>query len=218
MLPEKLRGAKQGLSEASRSYQEGISAVQSDEDTLQKSRDALQHMRGLAAACADAANHDVDRKELNLAYTRYKFELSKLGTLRCAGVDPEKAQRPASSAARPEGGSGAASEDMLRVLNDGGLGDIAAVASANEALASIDNALNFVSAAKEKLGGVRSELESAFKNRSATAEKQKGAGSSSAAKTNSMIDGVRKNLLSRSSSASLAQANVMPQGVLRLIG
>jgi len=215
ILPGKMRGANHGLSETSRDLQESITAVQSDEDTLQKAQDTLQRMHELATLSAGAANQDSDRTELDLEYTQYKFELSNLGTLWFNGIDPEKVDPPAFSA-RQSDNKPSTTEDIINTLNIDGLGDIATAASAKDAIANIGNAAGNVSAAKERLGGIRSKLEGAIKSNGAV-EKQKGAGTSSAGKSKDIIASVRKSLLSRSSTADLAHANVMPQGVLRLI-
>jgi len=217
IVPGKMRGAGHGLSEAGRNIQGKISAAQSDEDKLQKAQNALQRMRELAAASSDATGSNIDRVELDLEYTQYKFELSKICTLRLNGIDPDKSQTSVVPADQPD--TGATAEGIISALYGDGLGDIKTAAAAKAAAASVDSAISEVSAERERLGAVLDGLEKSIQSLGAPPESKKstGSGKSGAGTTRSMIDNIKKSMLSRSAAASLAQANIMPQGVLQLI-
>ena len=216
-VPRKMRGANLGLSDADRSIQGKISAVQSDEEKFHKAKDALMRMRELAARSSDDTDQNVDRVELNLEYTQYKFELSSLGTLRFNGIDPAKAQEPVSFADQSD--CATLAEEIIGALNAGGFGDIETVAAAKSAVSGVDNAISDVSAAQERLGEVRSRLESSLHGLGASAGSGKtaGSGSRSVGMAKDMINSIRKSLLAHSTSANLAQANITPQGAVQLI-
>ncbi|MCL2046639.1 MAG: flagellin [Oscillospiraceae bacterium] len=100
-----------------------------------------------------------------------------------------------------------------------GLG-IANQPSAAEAISTIDVALNKVSMARAKLGAYQNRLEYKIQNLDNQAENVSAAESRirDADMAKMMTEFTKNNILFQASTAMLAQANALPQGVLQLLG
>ena len=91
---------------------------------------------------------------------------------------------------------------------------------ANDAIGLIDKALNMISTARAKLGAIQNRLEHAIGSLTVSSENLTGSESRirDADMAKEMIEFTKYNILSQSASAMLAQANMIPQSVLRLLG
>lgn len=90
---------------------------------------------------------------------------------------------------------------------------------ANEALFRLDEAINFVSDARAKLGATQNRMEHTINNLQVTHENLTAAESRirDADMALEMTEFTRNNILNQSATAMLAQANQLPQGVLQLL-
>ncbi|HQD54179.1 MAG TPA: flagellin, partial [Peptococcaceae bacterium] len=93
------------------------------------------------------------------------------------------------------------------------------VDDAEEALTSIDNALQEVSAQRSKLGAYQNRLEHTINNLSTAAENLTAAESRirDVDMAQEMMEFTKNSILLQASQAMLAQANQVPQGVLQLL-
>ncbi len=92
--------------------------------------------------------------------------------------------------------------------------------AADSAITTIDNAISKVSAERSKLGAVQNRLDHTINNLTATSENLSAAESRirDVDMAREMMEFTKNNILSQASTAMLAQANQMPQGVLQLLG
>ena len=90
---------------------------------------------------------------------------------------------------------------------------------ANDALFRLDEAINFVSDARAKLGATQNRMEHTINNLQVTHENLTAAESRirDADMALEMTEFTRNNILNQSATAMLAQANQLPQGVLQLL-
>lgn len=90
---------------------------------------------------------------------------------------------------------------------------------ANDALFRLDQAINFVSDARAKLGATQNRMEHTINNLQVTHENLTAAESRirDADMALEMTEFTRNNILNQSATAMLAQANQLPQGVLQLL-
>ncbi len=98
--------------------------------------------------------------------------------------------------------------------------DLTSVAGANKAIGSLNKAIDTVSAERSKLGAFQNRLEFAVSNlrnthSNLTASESRIRDADIALE---MIEFTRNQIVSQSGTAMLAQANVVPQGVLQLLG
>lgn len=98
--------------------------------------------------------------------------------------------------------------------------DVTTVAASNRSLATIDEALDIVTKQRTDLGAVQNRLENAMRGIDVAVENLQSAESRvrDTDMANSMIQFVRDNILTQSSISMLAQANLRPQAILRVLG
>ncbi|HBW12708.1 MAG TPA: flagellin, partial [Proteiniclasticum sp.] len=98
--------------------------------------------------------------------------------------------------------------------------NVSTQADADAAITTIDNAITSVSAERSKLGAVQNRLDHTINNLTATSENLSAAESRirDVDMAKEMMEFTKNNILNQASTAMLAQANQMPQGVLQLLG
>ena len=96
---------------------------------------------------------------------------------------------------------------------------IATQASANDSIATIDDAINAVSGTRADLGALQNRLEHTVNNLGTTAENLTAAESRirDVDMAKEMMEMTKNNILTQAAQAMLAQANTQPQGVLQLL-
>ncbi len=77
-ISEKMRAQINGLDQASRNSQDGISLIQTAEGALDESHNILQRMRELATQSANDTNVEVDREELQKEVDQLSQELDRI--------------------------------------------------------------------------------------------------------------------------------------------
>lgn len=98
--------------------------------------------------------------------------------------------------------------------------DVTSQASADAAISSIDAAIKTVSSERSKLGATQNRLDHTINNLTTTSENLTAAESRirDVDMAKEMMNFTKNNILNQASTAMLAQANQMPQGVLQLLG
>ena len=98
--------------------------------------------------------------------------------------------------------------------------DMTTVAGAQKALGKLNKAIDMVSSERSKLGAFQNRLEYAVNNLRSTHSNLSAAESRirDADIAQEMIEFTRNQIVSQSGTAMLAQANMIPQGVLQLLG
>ena len=228
-ISEKMRAQIRGLNMASKNAQDGISLIQTAEGALTESHAILQRMREIAVqAASDTNDKDVDRaaiqeeanalvSELNRISSDINFNGKKLldGSLSGAtsvlnihiGADINQAMtiKIGNMAATALGVSGI---------------KINAQTLANNAISTINAAINKVSTQRSKLGAYQNRLEHTIKNLDNASENLAAAESRirDVDMAKEMMEFTKQNILQQAATAMLAQANMAPQTVLKLLG
>jgi len=232
-ISEKMRTQIIGALTASRNSQDAISLIQVAEGGLQSIHGMLQRQRELAVQSASDTNQDaVDREAMQQEFGQIVNEIDNVtNTLDFNGT---KVLDGSAGAITIQ--AGANSDDTIEIdINSMKAGDllgyegdynestdvnIASSAAATAALDTLSSAVNNVSMQRAELGAIQNRLEYRMQNLSIQAENAAAAESrirdADMAKT--MTEFTTKNILQRASTAMLAQANALPQGVLRLLG
>ncbi len=98
--------------------------------------------------------------------------------------------------------------------------DVSSQVAADAAIKTIDDAITAVSAERSKLGAVQNRLDHTINNLTTTSENLSAAESRirDVDMAKEMMEFTKNNILNQASTAMLAQANQMPQGVLQLLG
>src|SRR5699024_2857867 len=116
-------------------------------------------------------------------------------------------------------GAGEGSSDLGAAEGSSGRLDISSQDAANEAITTIQEAINTVSEERAKLGAYQNRLDHTINNLGASAENLTAAESRirDVDMAKEMMEFTKNNILTQASQAMLAQANQPPQGVLQLL-
>jgi len=232
-ISEKMRAQIRGLNMGSKNSLDAISLVQTAEGALQSVHNILQRMRELAVQSASDTNETtVDRAALNLEFQELQDEidlianLTEFNTMKLINGD----WADADDAFVIQAGANEPVENRLiftiGAMNTGALGidtnssDIATRTASQEAIQSVNDALNTVSMQRARLGAIQNRLEFRIQNLDISAENLQAAESRirDVDMAKQMTTFTRDNILFQASTAMLAQANALPQAVLQLLG
>jgi len=238
-ISEKMRTQIRGLNMASRNSQDGISLVQTAEGAMQSAHNIMQRMRELAVQAANGTNDDaVDRKALDLEFQQLTQELQEIErTVKFNGMTVFGPGRGLHADGTPAVANSLGQYNGLFTLQSGAnAGDITTFVvgnlvqveglsidtfhNASPAIAGLDRSINCLSLARAHLGAIQNRLEFKIQNLDNSAENLQAAESRirDADMAALMTTFTRDNILFQASTAMLAQANALPQGVLQLLG
>ena len=240
-VSEKMRSQIRGLGAAQQNTQDGISLIQTAEGNLNETHSILQRMMELAVQSSNGTyQNDTDRKNAGKEFDALKQEIDRIsnstqfnGTNLLNGNLEEKPSplNPADPA--KTGGltlqvgadNSASSQLTLYIPNMGtkGLGidgaSIATQQSAKDAIGLIQKGINSVSSARAGLGAAQNGLERTLSSLSTMEENLTSAESrirdvDIAAE---MMELAKHNILVQAAMAMLAQANLQPKSILKLL-
>lgn len=216
----------QGLNQAVRNANDGISVVETAEGALQEVTTSLQRIRQLAVQSQNGINSSADRTALQKEVSALKQEISRIGqNTQFAGVDLLKGDYSASFLVGANGG-----QTIEISLNQaGGYGasglslastDISTAEGASGALSDIDTAISTIGAARADLGALQNRFQSTIRNLSNVVENVTSARSQIrdtdfATETAELT---RNQIVQQASLSVLSQANQRPQSALSLLG
>jgi flagellin len=224
-ISEKMRAQINGLDQASRNAQDGISLIQTAEGALNETHDILQRMRELSVQSANDTNADaVDRAALDQEFQALSTELTRIAdetkfngkTLLDGDASFEiHVGADAGQAITITSGQDASAEglsvDGLALLTQEG---------ADAAITGVQTAIDSVSTERSKLGAFQNRLEHTISNLNNSSENLSAAESRirDVDMAKEMMEMTKSNILSQASQSMLAQANQQPQAVLQLLG
>lgn len=216
-----------GLAVAQRNAQDGISLLQTTEGALGEVTNILQRMRELAVQAANGTNNGTNRDALDLEIDQLKAQVTFIANnTEFNGINPlagtvtqtitlqvgvEKGQTIA-LAIKP-GGIAASGINITGV-------DVSTIAAAENALATLDTALETVGLRRASLGASQNRLEFTI-NTLAIEEENSIAAESAIRDANIATETIlftRNQILVTAGTAILAQANLVPQTALQLLG
>jgi flagellin len=214
-----------GMNVAIRNANDAISFAQTAEGGLAKITDALQRMRELAVQSKNVTNTAADQANLDTEFKQLAAEITRVaGNTNFNGVNTL-----AGGTKDFQVGAGNASGDTITVTGTDMTADatITAVTSGNitdatnagTAITNIDAALATVNTERATYGAVQNRFEAVISNLQISVENQAAAKSrimdtDFAAETANMTRG---QILQQAGTAMLAQANSLPNTVLKLL-
>ena len=236
-IAERMNAQVKGMNVAVRNANDGISLAQTAEGALGKAADAMQRMRELAVQSANATNSDTDRDSLDKEFGELAKEVQRvLGGTTFNG----KAVLGADAAAMAfQVGANTSSNDSIVIsttdltvdasitavagTDNTGTGraviDSTTAGSVNTVIDDLDAALDKVNSERATLGASQSRFDSVIANLQVSVENQSAARSrimdaDFAAETSSLS---RAQILQQAGNAMIAQANQLPQQVMKLL-
>ena len=222
-IAEGFRAQVRGTQVAQRNSQDGVSLVQTAEGALSETTNILQRVRELAVQAANGTQSTSNREALNSEVLQLLEQIDDIA------VDTEfNGIRVLSSAQTLTLQAGANTGQTL-IINVSGaktteLGvsavRVSNMASAVTALSTIDTALKSVSTLRSSLGAFQNRLEFTI-NTLAIQEENSAASESAIRDANIALETIaftRNQILVSAGTSVLAQANVVPQTALQLLG
>jgi len=217
-ISEKMRTQIRGLNMASRNSQDGISLVQTAEGAMQAAHDIMQRMRELAVQSANGTNDDcVDRNALNLEFSQLNLELAQIeSTVKFNDMEIFAKTFILQSGANEGDTTDFYVSDLVVPENV----DVASLDGASKAIGEMTKSINSLSINRAMLGAIQNRLEFKIQNLDNSAENLAAAESRirDVDMAKMMTEFTKNNILFQASTAMLAQANALPQGVLQLLG
>jgi len=223
-ISEKMRYQINGYYQAIRNAQDGISLIQTAEGALTEVHAMLQRMNVLANQAANGTLDKEDRKKIQLEVDQLLSEINNIATsLKFNGI---RLLNGSITSVTFQVGfeKNTTIHVSLANIRTSALGvsglSVSVVSKAQKALSSIQLAISKVSDARARLGAVQNRLEHTINNVGVNAENLSASESRirNADMAKELTEFTRYQILVQAGTAMLAQANAVPQNVLRLLG
>ena len=225
-ISNRLTSQINGLDQAIRNANDGISLSQVAEGAMDEITNALQRIRVLSVQSQNGINSSSDRLALQKEVSALKAEISRIATTTQFGgvklldgkysstflVGANAGQTISVNISRAGGGYGSSG------LGIAGL-SISSLAGASRALASIDSAINVIDSKRADLGAIQNRFQSTIRNLSNIVENISSARSriKDTDFAKETADLTRAQILQQASTTILSQANQRPQAALSLL-
>ena len=227
-ISEKMRGQIRGLNQAARNSQDGISLIQTAEGALNENHAMLQRMRELAVQAGNDTNTTSDRKKIVDELNKLRSEITRIAEqtefntkkLLTGGITTKNFQVGANN-------NQVIQITIANMTASVGLGLTATKINAATQFAgvgalidAVDVAIGKVSDERSNLGTLQNRLEHTIANLQTSAENLSAAESRirDVDMAAEMVTFTKTQILTQAGTAMLAQANMAPQGVLKLLG
>jgi len=227
-ISEKMRTQVRGLTQALKNAQDGISLIQTAEAGMQETHTILQRMRDLAVQAANDTYTSGDRSKIQVEVAQLIQEITRISSATQFNTMPLLNGDWAAGTGSLVLHVGANTNETLRInittMNSRGLGildiNISTRAGANSSLSVLDDAIGIVSTYRSNLGAYQNRLEHTINATGIAMENMQAAESRirDADMAEEMMTFTRNQILSQAGTAMLAQANLLPQSVLPLLG
>lgn len=240
-IAERMNAQVRGMNVAMRNANDGISMAQTAEGALGKLSDNLQRMRELSVQAANDTNGTTDRSSLNKEFQQLAQEIARIaGSTSFNGRQLLDNNNP--TVFQVGANTGADNQITIMAVNltgaapggldittgtpptlNGPLGSLlgsgSSAADARLSMESIDAALDLVNNTRATFGAAQNRFEAVISNLQVAAENTAAARSrimdaDFAAETANLS---RTQILQQAGTAMVAQANQLPQSVLKLI-
>lgn len=226
-ISDRMTAQVQGLNQAVRNANDGISLAQTAEGALSETTTALQRIRVLAVQSQNGINSSADRLALQKEVSALKQEISRISsTTQFAGVTilngtysavflvgANAGQSISVNISRAGGGYGTSGLGLANLT----VGD---AQGASAALTAIDSAISIIGGIRADLGAIQNRFQSTIRNLSNISENVSAArmrikDTDFAMETAELT---RAQILQQASTTVLSQANQRPQSALSLLG
>ncbi len=232
-ITDRMTSQIQGLNQAVRNANDGISLAQTAEGAMAETTTALQRIRTLAIQSQNGINSSADRVALQKEVSALRTEISRISTTtQFAGVDILTGDFSAKFLVGANAGQtisvNLSSQALTRAGVNGfsatGLGIIAdnvlTEAGASRLLSAVDKAVSAIGGLRADLGALQNRFQSTIRNLSNISENVSAARSriKDADFATETAELSRNQILQQASTTILAQANQRPQAALSLLG
>ncbi|MCX5985482.1 MAG: flagellin [Chloroflexi bacterium] len=231
-VSEKLKNQVRGLNQAQRNAQDGISLLQTAEGALNETHSLLARMRELAVQSANDTLSNSDRVHIQDEVNQLLSEVDRIANStqfnKINLLDGSASAVKLHVGANKETGVfdnevsvslSATNTTTLAISTLGSTASMTTQSGANNAISTLDTAIETISTARGKLGANQNRLDHMIESLGVATENAGAANSRirDADVAQSVSEMVRSQILQQSTMAVLAQANQAPQMALQLL-
>lgn len=240
-ISEKMRQQIGGYKQAMRNANDGISLIQTAEGALTEVHAMLQRINTLATQASNGTYQNSDREKMQAEVDQLINQIDDIATsvnfnevklLNASAsvklqIGPESSNTLTINLKNMQSSALASGLNSLKISlaasaasAAGASANSKGVSLANAAIATIKTAIETVSKQRSEFGSVQNRLEHNIQNLGVTMENLSASESRirNADMAAEMTEFTRNQILVQAGTAMLAQANAMPQGVLKLLG
>ncbi|VAX22697.1 Flagellin protein FlaA [hydrothermal vent metagenome] len=235
-ISEALRADIRSLNQALRNANDGISLINTAEGALSEQSAILVRMRELASQAATGTVGSTERTTINREFNALRDEIDRISLVAEFNgqklVDGSLRSGVSTGTVVLQVGMQNTANDRINLntaidltaIDSTGLNitdiSVTQIASALDSLTRLDSAISTVTEARGKLGAVQNRLVYTINNLAVSSENLQAAESQirDADYASEISDFTRNQILVQASTAILAQANLVPQTVLQLLG
>jgi len=232
-VSEKMRTQINGLSQAEKNAENGISFIQVAEGSLQQINDMLQRIRTLAVQSANGIYSNDDRQQIQVEVSSLIDEIDRISNTAefnrmrmLTGIFARESTTGSmffhvgpNTNQRIQAYIRTMSSRALHLYNGDSKKNISTVGSANDMIGSIDQALDILNRQRAELGAYYNRMENTVKSLDLSYENMLAADARirDADMAVEMVEFTKNKILVQSGTAMLAQANQKPELVLNLL-
>lgn len=232
-ITDRMTSQIQGLDQAVRNANDGISLAQTAEGAMAETTTALQRIRTLAIQSQNGINSSADRAALQKEVSALRTEISRIATTtEFAGVSILSGVFSASFLVGANSGQTISVNLSTQALTAAGVNgfsatglgiisaDVLTAAGASALLDDVDAAISAIGSLRADLGAIQNRFQSTIRNLSNISENVSAARSriKDADFATETAELSRNQILQQASTTILAQANQRPQAALSLLG
>ena len=228
-IANKFRVEVRGLRAAQQNTAQATALLQVAEGGTGQIESIVERLKELATSAASDNTDSAGRARLNAEAQKLLAEIDRIANDTKYGVTPLLSGATGINLTFQIGSGNTATEDQINVTTSGALLstnlglstiNLTSLASAQAALTSIDNSVTSVNVIQGEIGAAQSRLEFAAINLSISIENI--AASESTIRdvdmAFEMVNFTRNQILMQAGTSMLAQANMIPQNILALLG
>ena len=218
-ISERMRGQIRGLTQAQRNTQDGISMLQTAEGSLAEVHAMLQRVRELAVQYKNGSLSEPDRAAITSEVNQLASEVERIGSQAQFNGIPLLNQNQTITFQVGANDSDTIAVSTISLSQGIGTTAFALSSLANTDLEEIDAAITAVSAQRATFGAVQNRFEHTLSSLGVYQENLIAAESRirDVDMAAEMVNLTKQQILSQAGQAMLAQANQLPQSVLRLL-
>jgi flagellin len=216
-ISQKLTGQVNGLGQAQRNAQDGVSLVQTAEGSLNQVHAMLQRIRELAVQYQNGTLAPSDQQAIQSEVNQLQSEISRIGTT--AQFNGIALFTGSATTVSFQVGANDTEQISVTTMSMGSMVGTISLGSTT-ALASLDGYINNVSAQRATFGAVQNRLQYTLDNLSTYQENLSASLSRirDVDMASEMVNFTKEQILQQAGTSMLAQANSAPQSVLKLLG
>ncbi|EPG66990.1 flagellin [Leptospira wolffii] len=231
-VSERMRTQIRGIAQAERNVMDGVSFIQVTEGNLEQVNNILQRLRELSIQTSNGIYSDDDRKLVQLEVDQLIDEVDRLGKSAefnkirpLSGSYSKESKNPIQLHVGPNQNEkleifvDAMNAGALQLENNGKKQTLSSPASSNTMIGILDNAIQRVNKQRSDLGAYYNRLEITAEGLQANYINMVAAESRvrDADMAEHIVDFTKNQILTKSGVAMLAQANMRPEQVVKLL-